>query len=69
MGQGLRALADLPEDLGSILSSHIVAHNYLLTPVPGHLMLSFGLHMTPSHTYRQNNHTHKIKINTSSENR
>lgn len=35
MGQWLRALADLLEALGSILGSHIVAQNYLLSPVPG----------------------------------
>lgn len=32
MGQCLRALAHLPEDLGSILGSHIVPHNYVLFP-------------------------------------
>jgi hypothetical protein len=29
MAQQLRALAAIPEDLGSILSSHMVAHNCL----------------------------------------
>lgn len=27
MAQWLRALVDLPEDLGSILNTHVVAHN------------------------------------------
>lgn len=34
MTQGLRALAALPEDPESIYSTHMVVHNYLLTPVP-----------------------------------
>jgi hypothetical protein len=29
MGQGLRALADFPEVLSSILSTYIAAHNYI----------------------------------------
>jgi hypothetical protein len=29
MAQQLRALAALPEDLSSISSNHVVAHNYL----------------------------------------
>lgn len=34
MAHQLGALADLLENLGSISSTHVVAHNYL-TPVPG----------------------------------
>jgi len=35
MVQWLKALAALPEDWGSILSTHMAAHNHCLTLVPG----------------------------------
>jgi hypothetical protein len=52
VAQCSKAPAALPEDRGSIPSSHIST-----TPVPGLL--------TPSHRYtcRQNTNEHKIKIN------
>lgn len=42
MAQRLRALAALPEVLGSIPGTHLVAHNKLQTPVPGDLMYSLS---------------------------
>jgi hypothetical protein len=52
MDQWLKALAALPEDLGSIPSTHVAAYNS-----------SFG-NLTPScrHTCRQNMSAHEIKI-------
>jgi hypothetical protein len=49
MAQQLRALATLPEDRGSIPSTHMTA------PVPGDL--------APSHrqTWKQNTNAHEIK--------
>jgi hypothetical protein len=52
MAQQVRALAVLPEDLGSIPRTHM---SVIL--VPGNLTPSF------SHTCRQNTNIHKIKIN------
>jgi hypothetical protein len=57
MIQWLRALATLPEVLGSISSNHIVAYNCLLTPVP--------VYLTPSHRHMcwQYTNTHEMKRN------
>jgi hypothetical protein len=39
----LRALAALPEDLGSILSTHVATHTSLYTPAAGDLLTSTAL--------------------------
>lgn len=57
MVQWLRALASCRKDLDSVPSTHRVAHNHLLTPVPwasGALFWSLGaLHnVIPRHTGR-----------------
>jgi hypothetical protein len=64
---GFRALVAVMEGPGSVPSIHVMAHNYLLTPVPGGLMLSSDLQRYQAHmcaqTYMQaNTHTHKNKI-------
>lgn len=46
MGQQLRTLAALLEDLGSIPSAHMVAHSQLLPTIPGVLMPSPGFCIT-----------------------
>lgn len=43
MAQKKRTMAALPEDLGWIPSTHIVAHSQLLTLFVGNLMPSSGL--------------------------
>jgi hypothetical protein len=40
--QWSRALPDLSEDLGSSASTHVVAHNHSMSPVP---ITSLGIHM------------------------
>jgi hypothetical protein len=54
MAQYLRAVATLPEDPGSIPSTHMEAHSCLLTLVPGD--------PTPSYRYEgsQNSNARKI---------
>ena len=56
MTQGLRVLAALPEDLCSILSTHM---ELSVAPVPGDLTLSHR------HTCRQNTNSYTIRINKS----
>ena len=68
IAQQFRAPTALTEDLGSIPSTHMVAHNLLpsKSPVPGYLIPSSGLygHQGYMYTCRQNTHTHKNnKIN------
>ena len=45
MTQRLRTLAVLPEDLGSIISTHMATHNYLLTLIPGDSQPSLTLYV------------------------
>lgn len=51
-GTGERALAALPEDIGSMSHTYMRAHG-CLTPIP-------GTHMVPGHTCTQSTHTHKL---------
>jgi hypothetical protein len=55
MVQWLRALGVLPEDLGSIPSTYVAAHN----------CNSKRSNPTYRHTWRQNTNAYEIKINTS----
>ena len=52
VAQQLRALATLPEDLGSILSTHVVAHNCL--------MASAGFHRHQAYMWDTGTHSGKI---------
>lgn len=58
---GVGTVADLAKDLGSVPSTHTVAHNHA-TPVPGHQAPSYGLcrHTCGAQAYtcRQSSHTH-----------
>jgi len=56
VAQWLRALASLPEDPGSVPSTHMAAHNSLQTPVAEDLTPSHG------HVDRQNTNAHEISI-------
>jgi hypothetical protein len=49
MAQWLKPLAALPEDLGSISSTHMMAHNHPITPVPGDPTPSSGVHGKCAH--------------------
>jgi hypothetical protein len=60
MTQELRNLAVLPEDSGSIPSTHIVAHSLLELQSQGSNALFWTLWAL--HHGVQNTHTHKIKI-------
>lgn len=61
------ALAVLEEDRGSIPSTFVMAHNFLLLWFQESNALFWsltapGIHMILKHTYRQSTHTHKKKI-------
>lgn len=43
VAQWVRALDALSEDLGSILSAHVMVYKHLLMPVPGTVTVSFCL--------------------------
>lgn len=43
MTQWLTVLVALPEDLSWTHNTHMVAHNYLIIPIPGTLLLSSNL--------------------------
>ena len=59
MAQLLIALAVLVEDQGSVPSTHRVAHNWLLVPVPGDPAFSLGSSGTRHvHDARTHTHTH-----------
>lgn len=45
----LKALVALVEDLGMVPSTHIAAHNSMLTPMPWDLILSSSLHRDQEH--------------------
>jgi hypothetical protein len=55
MAQWLRALAALPEDLGSSPNMHIAVHTLPVIPVPKDLMSSHR------HACRRNTNAHKNK--------
>jgi hypothetical protein len=52
MAQWERAEGAIPEDMGS--STHMAAHNCLLTPVPGGLVPPSGFHRYQAHTWYTN---------------
>jgi hypothetical protein len=63
MAQQLRTPDAIPENPGSIPSTHMVVHNCLLTPVPEELLPSLGccgycIHIV--HIYPGKTHAHKI---------
>ena len=62
MAQWLRVLTVLPEDLGSIPSIHMAAHN---------CNSSVPVNLAPSHrhTYRKNTNMHKVKISKLNKNK
>lgn len=60
MAQRIRTLAALPEEPGSIPSTHIVTHNHLLTPVSD----TRHTHGTDIHAHK----THSCKIEIKAKN-
>lgn len=62
--QWLSKLTVLPKVPGSITSTHVVAHNFPLTPVPGDLTFSSELNGHHAHTYKyMKTHTPHIELN------
>ena len=68
MAQQSRVLTVLSEDLGSVPSTYMEAHNHLLTPVLGGSDAVFwslraqGTHAVHRYIGRQSSHTHKITV-------
>lgn len=66
MALGLSALVALTEDLGSVLSTHMVAYNRMETLVPGNTVPFSAFHGPRRahgwYTYGQSIYTHKINI-------
>ena len=65
MTQRLRALVNLQEDLGLIITTHMAAHNCNSSPMGSNLLLwhpqALGhLHAVHRHTWKQSTHTRKI---------
>jgi hypothetical protein len=56
MAHWLRALAVLPEDPGSIPSTHMAAQNHSITLVPGGLIPSSDLQRHQAHTWYTGKH-------------
>lgn len=47
------------KDPSSVPNSQMVAHNYLLTPIPGDLISSFGFHHQQAYTWFTDIHASK----------
>lgn len=64
IAQWLSKLTALPKVPGSIPSTHVVAHNFPLTPVPGDLTSSSEFNRHHVHTHKHmKTHTSHIELN------